>query len=150
MIQKINKAIAQYGMWIFLGAATYKFVFWIINMVQSFKAGAGYGLKTLFGGMFDYVLDLVILAVLLELSRYLASKCGSNVAQNNNFNHAPVNNYNPQAAQQMPAAPTPNASMPTAQPTTVQPTANNVWYCSNCGTPNSNVTSFCSKCGKPK
>lgn len=145
MIQKINNAIAKYGMWIFLGAATYKFVFWIINMVQSFKAGAGYGLKTLFGGMFDYVLELAILAVLLELSRYLASKCES-VAQNNNFNRAPVNNYNPQAVQQMPTAQTQNTTMPT-----VQPTQNvNVWYCSNCGTPNNSSTSFCSKCGKPK
>ncbi|MDE6728210.1 MAG: hypothetical protein K2J80_09785 [Oscillospiraceae bacterium] len=141
MLQKLNRIIAQNSLWIFLGAATYKFVFWIINVATSFSnqyTSAASGVKILFQGMFDLALELVILAVILEVSRKIAS--GYPAPTQTNYNPAP-NNYNPQ----MPVQPTNTAPVPQPAPANSDP-----WFCSNCGTQNNGATSFCSNCGKPK
>lgn len=161
MLQRINKAISRYGTWIFIIAALYKFTFWIIIMVNSFRLGAGSGLHSMFSGLFSMVLDLVILAVILEVSRKIAEKYTAadfaTPAFNTNlngYNPAPANNFNaaPQAPVQNVAPVQPQAPVQNATP--VQPVNNaapsGVWYCSNCGTQNNGATSFCSKCGKPK
>lgn len=156
MLKKINRFIAQYGIWIFIIAALYKFTFWIINMVNSFNLGAGSGLHSMFSGLFGMVLDLVILAVILEVSRKIAEKYTAadfatpafNTNPNNGYNPAPANNFN--AA---PQAPVQNAT-PVQPQVPVQPannaTPSGVWYCSSCGTQNDGAASFCSKCGKAK
>lgn len=138
MMSKINKAIAQNGIWIFLVAALYKFTFWIINMVSDFKWGAASGVRTLFSGLFGMVLDLVILAVILEVSRKIAEKYTAADFANNPFAPPTANNYN--AAPQAPVQQAGNFAAPN----------NGAWFCAGCGTQNDNGTSFCAKCGKPK
>lgn len=149
-MQKINKFIADNGLWIFLGAAVYKLTFYIINLVSAFtpigygldaKVDVGYGMRTLFSGLLGAIWDLIILAVLLEVSKKIAS--GYSAA--------------PQAPQQAPAAPytapTPaqqpvqQAAAQPAQP--AQPTAA-IWTCPNCGSQNNEGMAFCAKCGNKK
>lgn len=72
MIQKLNTAIAKGSMWIFLGTATYKFVFYIIDMVQAFKWSGGQGVQTLFEGLFNLAVDLIILGVVLAVAQKVA------------------------------------------------------------------------------
>lgn len=180
MIKKINTAIAKNGIWIFLGAATYKFVFLIISIVNSFKYSGAGGVRTLFQGMFDYALELAILAILLELSAKLA---GVVIESKPIFQQPqqPLNNYNNQIpaqqapVQQMPVqqVPVPQAPVqqtpvqqapvqeapvqqapaqqaPAQETPAPQSTAASVWFCSNCGTQNEGASNFCYKCGKPK
>lgn len=149
MLQRINKAIAQYGIWIFIVAALYKFTFWIIDMVNGFGVSGGYGVRVMFSSLFGMVIDLVILAVILEVSRKIAEKyTQADFAQPvfpanpNGYNPTPANNFN--AA---PQAPVQNAA-PVQPVNNVAPSG--VWYCSSCGTQNDGATSFCSKCGKAK
>lgn len=128
MLQKLNSIIARNGLWIFMGAATYKFVFWVINISTAFAneyTKVGSDLKVLFGGLIDMAWELLILAVILEVSRKIASGYAANA------------NYNPQMPVQ------PNNAVPT-------PANNGAWFCTGCGTQNNGASSFCSKCGKPK
>ena len=153
MIKSLNTAIAKNEMWIFLGAATYKFVFLIIDIVNSFKYSGARGVETLFEGSLNYVMSLVTLAILLELSAKLAGVVIESKPKNY---QQPMNNFNGQMGmQQAPVQPTP------AQPAPVQPaqeptapqeqgSAASVWFCSSCGTQNEGASNFCYKCGKPK
>lgn len=172
MVNGINKFVAKYGDWIFLGAATYRFVFYILDIVSAFKyRGGGEGVKTLFSGLFDMVLYFVLLAAIIGLARKLTGVNGVSVSATMNGGNMPQNPQYP--AQQMPQNPVqgaPVAPVPTAAPVppvapvapvapapTAAPApaptaapANNVWYCSNCGNQNGAETLFCSNCGKPK
>lgn len=140
-MQKINKFIADNGLWIFLGAAAYKFTFYIINLVNAFESSAGYGVRTLFSGLLGAAWDLIILAVILEVSRKVASGYPAQPAR--------------PAQPAQPAAPY-TAPMPAQQP--VQPAqpvqqpaqAPAIWTCPNCGSQNTEGMAFCAKCGKPK
>lgn len=134
-MQKINKFIANNGLWIFLGAAVYKLTFYIINLVSAFKpVGYGfdakvdvaYGMRTLFSGLLGMIWDLIILAVILEVSRKIAS------------------GYSPEVkAPQAPMAP-----VQPAQPAApVQQAAPAIWTCPNCGSQNNEGMAFCAKCG---
>lgn len=127
-MQKINRFIAENGIWIFLCAATYKFTFYIINLVDAFKFGAASGVRSLFTGLIGGAWDLIILAVILEVSRKVASSYAPRPVQNSPY----------------------NAPMPNQQPRPVQPQGGAAWFCTSCGTQNNEGTSFCSKCGKPK
>lgn len=172
MVNGINKFVAKYGDWIFLGAATYRFVFYILDIVSAFKySGGGGGVKTLFGGLFDMVLYFVLLAAIIGLARKLtgikgvdlsATMNGGNMQQNpqypaqqmpmpqNPVQGTPVAPAPaPMAAPVPPVAPAPTATPAPAPVPTAAP-ANNVWYCSNCGKQNAAETAFCSNCGKPK
>ncbi len=142
MIEQFNKFIAKNGMWIFLGAATYKFVFYVINLVYAFQGGASRGVRTLFDDLLGMALELIILGVVLELSRKLA---GNTVSAPTNYGYTAQNNYAAQTAQAPRPVQAPQAqSVPT-------PTANSgAWFCSSCGTQNVQGAGFCSKCGKPK
>lgn len=176
MVNGINKFVAKYGDWIFLGAAVYRFVYYILDLVHTFKySGGGYGVKDLFGGLFNMALYFVLLAAIIGLARKLtgikgvdlsATMNGGNMQQNpqypaqqmpmpqNPVQGAPVA---PAPAPVPPVAPVPTAApapAPTAAPAPAPaPTAapaNNVWYCSSCGKQNAAETAFCSNCGKPK
>lgn len=173
MIKQLNTAIAKNGMWIFLGAATYKFVFLIIGIVNSFRYSGARGVATLFEGFLDYALELAILAILLELSAKIA---GVVIESKPMGFQQPVNGFSGQMPvqqppmQQMPAQPMPvpqapvqpaPAPAPVQQPepvqtapaqetTAPQSSAASVWFCSNCGTQNEGASNFCYKCGKPK
>lgn len=137
-MQKINKFIADNGIWIFLCAATYRFTFYIINLVSAFKASAGYGVKSLFGDLFDAAWGLIILAVILEVSRKVAS------------GYPPV-----QQIQQVPGSPyTAQRPVQPVQPPVQQPAQpaqpQAIWTCPNCGSQNSEGMAFCAKCGKQR
>lgn len=171
MIKKINTAIAKNGIWIFLCAATYKFVFLIISIVNSFKYNGAGGVRTLFEGFFNYALELVILAVLLELSAKLAGV----VIEAKPIPMQPLNNFNQQTVQpapvqqvpmqqapvqqapvqqtpvqQAPVQQAPVQQAPAQETPAPQSTTASVWFCSNCGTQNEGSSNFCYKCGKPK
>lgn len=151
MVNGINKTVAKYGDWIFLGAATYRFVFYILDLVSAFKyGGGGNGVKTLFGGLFDMVLYFVLLAAIIGVTRKITGIKGVSVAAAMNGNTMLQNPQYP--TQQVPMAQNPvqSAPAPTPAPTAAPAPANNVWYCSSCGKQNSGETSFCSNCGKPK
>lgn len=166
MIQKINRSIAKYGIWLFLAVATYKLVFLIMNIVSSFKWNGAGGVRTLFEGCLNYAFDLAVLAILLDVSRKIAESEGVVIPTFTIQPQAPVNNYAPQAPVQpvQPVAPTPVQPAPVqqapVQPTPVQQaptpemapqgTAASVWFCSSCGTQNEGASNFCYKCGKPK
>lgn len=132
MVNGINKTVAKYGDWIFLGAALYRFVFYILDLVSAFNSGAGYGVKTMFRELFEIALYLILLAAVIGITRKLTGIKGVSIT-------VPTNNNMPQA---------PSAQFP-AQGSTISP-ANSVWFCSSCGTQNNGETSFCSNCGKPK
>lgn len=151
MLKKINKFIADAGIWIFIVTALYKFTFWIINMVNGFQTSGAAGCAQLFGGLFQMCVDLIMLAVLLEVSRKIAEKytpaelAPSGYGQYNNGYGAPMNGYN-----QMPPMGQPQPPMGQPAPQQVQPASNGVWFCNGCGTQNNGDTAFCSKCGKPR
>ncbi len=162
MIKSLNTAIAKNGMWIFLGAATYKFVFLIIDIVNSFKYSGARGVETLFEGSLNYVMSLVTLAILLELSAKLA---GVVIESKPKSYQQPINNFNGQMGMQQapvqpaPVQPTPAPvqQAPVQQAPVQEPTAPQeqgsvagVWFCSSCGTQNEGASNFCYKCGKPK
>lgn len=147
MLQSLNRTIAKGGMWIFLFAATYKFVFYIINLVTAFNAGGAHGVKVMFGSLFDMALELAMLGVLLEVSRKVAET----------YPPEPVRQFNPMMGQgapnMMPGAPMPGApaqNAPMQTPVQNAAPAGDAWFCSACGTQNASGTGFCSKCGKPK
>lgn len=131
-MQRINRFIAANGIWIFLCAVVYKLTFYIINLVDAFKYTAGSGVRSLFSGLIGGAWDLIILAVILEVSRKVASSYAPRPVQNNPYN-APMPNQQPRPAQPQP-----------------QPQGGAAWFCANCGTQNNGGMSFCSKCGKPK
>lgn len=166
MIQRINLAISKFRVGIFVVAALYKFTFWIINMVNAFQnhaavgssggmiggSGGGAGVYILFDGLFSMLIELVMLAILLEVSRKIAEKyTQSDFAapaapqlNYNGYNAAPQAPVQPQM-QVPPQAPVqPQAQAP------AQPAASGVWYCSGCGTQNTADAAFCANCGKPK
>lgn len=153
MIQRINLAISKFRVWIFIVAALYKFTFWIIDMVTMFRLSGGSGVYTMFNGLFGMVIDLIILAVILEVSRKIAEKYSqadfaATFSPMPNFVAPQVPPVQPQmkAAPQAPA-PAPAPVQPQAP---AQPAAAGVWYCSGCGTQNSGEAMFCANCGKPK
>lgn len=150
MIQKINRFVAKNALWIFLAAATYKFVFVIMDIVNSFRYNGAHGVRTLFEGLLEYTLTLLLIAVLLEVSRKIAESEGFKFTQSFT-NYAPQQpvNYIPQAPA-APAAPAPaptNAPAPASAPVS---TVSEDWFCAQCGTKNIAGTSFCSQCGRPK
>lgn len=132
MLQKINRFIAANSIWIFLIAVTYKLTFYIINLVNGFEANAGLGVRRLFEGLLGAAWELIVLAVILEVSRKVASSYAPRPVQNNPYN-APMPNQQPRPAQ-------PQA----------QPQGGAAWFCANCGSQNNAGMAFCSKCGKPK
>lgn len=133
MIHKINSSIAKYGDWIFLGAALYRFTFYILDLITAFNGGAGRGVKYIFSGLFDAALYLILLAVFIGIARKLTGISGISILASNN------NGYAPQAS-----------AAPQVPPVIPQVPAAGMWLCSTCGTQNADGTSFCSKCGKPK
>lgn len=144
MLQSLNRTIAKGGMWIFLFAATYKFVFYIINLVTAFKNGGGAnGVKVMFESLFDMALSLATLGILLEVSRKVAET----------YPPEPVRQFNPMMGQggpnMMPGAPMQGAPMQGAPVQNAAP-AGNIWTCTACGTQNAAGSGFCAKCGKPK
>lgn len=150
--------IAKFGIWIFLCAATFKFTFWIIDMVDGFKWKAGEGVRALFYGLFEMIFYLIILAVILEVSRKIAEKyTAAELApkpatyaapQQANYQQVPVQPQAPVQQVAPQAAPAPQAAS-AQQAAPVAPT-NGVWYCAGCGTQNTADAAFCAKCGKPK
>lgn len=128
MLQKINKVIAENGIWIFLCALTYRLVFYVIDIVSAFKWSAGGGVRCIFEGLFGIAVSMVTLVVLLEVSRKVASS------------YAPT-----QPTQNRPY----NAPMPNQQPRPVQGGAAG-WFCASCGAQNNDGMAFCAKCGRPK
>lgn len=147
-MQKINKFIADNGLWIFLGAAVYKLTFYIINLVNAFtpvgygfdtKVDVGYGMRTLFSGLLGMVWDLIILAVILEVSKKIASGYPAQPAR-------PVQPAQPAQPASPYTAPMP-AQQPVQQPAQPAPA---IWTCPNCGSQNTDGMAFCAKCGKPK
>lgn len=172
-MQKLNRIISKGGVWIFIFAAVYKFTFWIINMVLAFQTNGGYGVRTMFSGLFDMLLYLVILAVVLEVSRKIAEKYTPEELARPAFNvsappqggYMPQNGYGmPQVpiqqapvqqvpVQQVPVQQAPVQQAPVQQapaPAPAPAPANNAWTCSACGTQNSADSAFCFRCGKPK
>lgn len=152
-MQKINKFIADNGLWIFLGAAAYKFTFYIINLVLAFQSSVGYGVRNMFSGLLGAAWDLIILAVILEVSKKVASGYPPEVRAPQPQQAAPVVPA-PMPAQQpvQPAQPVQQvAAQPVQQPTQpapapAQPTAA-IWTCPNCGSQNTEGMAFCAKCG---
>lgn len=143
MVNGINKFVAKYGDWIFLGVAVYKFVYYILDLVQAFKHSGGSGAKYLFSGLFDMFIYLVFIAIVIWATRKITGIKGVSVANTMNGGNTQQNPQYP--AQQMPQNPAQNVYNPVA------PTAPaGVWYCAGCGTQNSAETTFCSNCGKPK
>lgn len=142
MLQSLNRIIAKNGMWIFLFAATYKFVFYIISLVSAFKGGGANGVRVMFESLFNMALELATLGILLEVSRKVAET----------YPPEPVRQYNPMMGQggpnMMPGAPMQGAPM--QAPVQNAAPAGDTWFCSACGTQNASGTGFCSKCGKPK
>lgn len=132
-MQKINRFIAANGIWIFLCAATYKLTFYIINLVSAFKVSGGYGVERLFSGLLGAAWDLIILAVILEVSRKVASSYPPERPVQNSPYNAPMPNQQPRPAQPQP-----------------QPQGGAAWFCANCGSQNNGGMAFCAKCGKPK
>ena len=133
MIQRINLAISKARMWILIVAALYRFTFWIIDMVNGFRASGALGVYTMFNELFGMLVSLVMLAILLEVSRKIAEKY---TQADFAAPAAPRLNYNPyNAAPQMQVPPAGAAG---------------VWYCSGCGMQNVGDAAFCAKCGKPK
>lgn len=151
VMQKINKFIADNGLWIFLGAAAYKFTFYIINLVLAFMSSAGYGVRSMFSGLLGAAWDLIVLAVILEVSRKVASGYPAEPAK-------PVQPAQPA----QPAASPYTAPMPAQQPVQpvqqpaqpVQPEipekTKAIWTCPNCGSQNTEGMAFCAKCGNPR
>ena len=147
MIQRMNLAISKARVVIFVVAALYQFTFWIIDMVNGFKASAGIGVFTMFNELFSMLITLVDLAILLEVSRKIAEK----YTQADFATSSPQLNYNnPNPYNAAPQAPVPPQA-PVQQAAPAQPAAAaGVWYCSSCGTQNVGDAAFCAKCGKPK
>ena len=145
-MQKINKFIADNGLWIFLGAAAYKFTFYIIDLVLAFQSNAGYGVRNMFSGLLGAAWDLIVLAILLEVSRKVASGYPAAPQQ------APAAPYTApmpaqQPVQQVPAQPVqPVQPTQPVQPAPAQSTAA-IWTCPNCGSQNNEGMAFCAKCG---
>ena len=111
MVNGINKTVAKYGDWIFLGAAVYRFVYYILDLVRTFKySGGGEGVKTLFGGLFDMVLYFVLLAVIISVARKITGIKGISVGESISGNNMPQNPQYP--AQQFPMGQTPVQNAP--------------------------------------
>ena len=178
MLQRINLAISKFRVWIFTVAALYKFTFWIIDMVNSFKYGGGSGVYAMFNGLFGMLVMLAELAILLEVSRKIAEKYtqtdfaapAAPKLNYNSYNAPPQAPVPPQMQAPIPpqqAAPVPHqaptppqASTPQQAPVLPQvptppqpapaPQPASVWFCSSCGSQNESDAMFCAKCGKPK
>lgn len=150
-MQKINKFIADNALWIFLGAAAYKFTFYIINLVLAFISSVGYGVRNMFSGLLGAAWDLIILAVILEVSKKIASGYPAEQKAPQPVpaapNTAPMPAQQPvqpvQAAQQ----PVPQAAAQPAQPAEPTPAQPAIWTCPNCGSQNTEGMAFCAKCG---
>ena len=140
MIQRMNLAISKARVWIFIVAALYQFTFWIIDMVNGFKASAGIGVFTMFNELFSMLITLVDLAILLEVSRKIAEK----------YTQADFAAATPQLTHNSYNAPVPPQMQAPQAPVQPQAPAAGVWYCSGCGTQNVGGAVFCAKCGKPK
>lgn len=155
-MQKINRFIANNGLWIFLGAAVYKLTFYIISLVNAFKpvgygfdakVDVGYGMRTLFSGLLGAIWDLIILAVLLEVSKKIASGYPPEVrAPQPQAPQAPASPYTAPMPAQQPVQPAQPAPAQPVQPAPAQPTAA-IWTCPNCGSQNTEGMAFCAKCG---
>lgn len=132
MLQKINRFIAANSIWIFLIAVTYKLTFYIINLVNGFEANAGLGVRRLFEGLLGAAWELIVLAVILEVSRKVASGYPPEQrVQPNPYNAPMPNQQQPRPAQQ------PQGGVA-------------IWTCPNCGSQNNGAMAFCAKCGKPR
>lgn len=149
VMQKINKFIANNRLWIFLGAAVYKLTFYIINLVNAFKpigygfdtkVDVGYGMRTLFSGLLGMAWDLIILAVILEVSKKIASGYPAQPAQPTQPTQ-PASPYTAPMPAQQPAQPV-QPAQPAQAPA--------IWTCPNCGSQNTDGMAFCAKCGNKK
>lgn len=169
-MQKINKFIADNALWIFLGAAAYKFTFYIINLVYTFISSVGSGVRSMFSGLLGAAWDLIVLAVILEVSKKIASgypaeQKAPQQAPQPTLGQAPAApGTAPMPAQQtvqpaQPVQPVPQATAQPAQPAQpvqqveaqpaqpAQPTQPAIWTCPNCGSQNTEGMAFCAKCG---
>lgn len=160
-MQKINKFIADNALWIFLGAAAYKFTFYIIDLVYAFISNVGSGVRTMFSGLLGAAWDLIILVVILEVSKKIASGYPAEQKAPQPVPAAPGTAPMPaqqpaQPAQQAAAQPAP--AQPATAPAPAQPTPAPaqpepapaqpaIWTCPNCGSQNTEGMAFCAKCG---
>ena len=149
MLQKMNKFIADNGIWIFLCAVTYRLVFYIIDLVSAFDIGAGYGVRRMFDSLLGIVLEMIILVVILEISRKVASDYAPGQPVQNRPYNAPTPAPQQPIQQAQPVQPVQQAQ-PVQPVQQAQPVGGAAWFCSNCGAQNNDGMAFCAKCGKPK
>lgn len=157
MVKGINKFAAKYGDWVFLGVAIYRLVFYILDLVDAFKISGGYGVKVLFGGLFDMFLYFVLLCVIIGVARKITGVNGVDIAASLNTNtqnyQYPQQQYpmgqNPVQGAVPPYAPT-APSAPTASAASTSVPADGSWFCAGCGKQNTSESAFCFNCGKPR
>lgn len=118
MINSIIRFFAKGGLWILLFTAVYKFTFFIINIVNAFKSGGGYGAAVLIQGLFDLALVLSALTIVIAAAKKMAKDLPPVMPHNaylmNNYNQGMPNGQYPN--QQVPNQQYQNPQAPVQQP----------------------------------